>query len=246
MTALFSVEAKNIVITGGNGGIGSAIAAGLLELGANVIIMDFQHFDICNDLDFVHVDFLRQESIDPAVAHVTDRWSNVHGLVNCAGVTKSSSAESYSNSDWDETMEVNLKSVFQVCRAFGNRMIEQKDSASIVNVTSIGGHRGFPNNPAYVASKGGLRQLTKALSVDWGKHGIRVNNLVPGYTITQMNKKSWNDRSDRQERENRTSLGRWGRPNEFIGPAAFLLSDASSFVTGSDLVVDGGWLSKGL
>ncbi len=246
MTALFSVEAKNIVITGGNGGIGSAIAFGLVELGANVIVMDCQHSGVCNGLDFVPVDFLRQESIDPAIASVTDRWSAVHGLVNCAGVTKSNSPATYSNLDWDETMDVNLKSVFLVCRAFGRKMIEQKDSASIVNVTSIGGHRGFPNNPAYVASKGGLRQLTKALSVDWGKYGVRVNNLVPGYTNTNMNKKSWEDRSDRQERESRASLGRWGRPVEFVGPAAFLLSEASSFVTGSDLVVDGGWLSKGL
>lgn len=246
MTALFSVKAKNIVITGGNGGIGSAIAVGLVELGANVIVMDCQHSGVCNDFDFVPVDFLNQESIEPAIARVTDRWSAVHGLVNCAGVTKSNSSERYSNLDWDETLEVNLNSVFRVCRAFGRKMIKQKDAASIVNVTSIGGHRGFPNNPAYVASKGGLRQLTKALSVDWGKYGVRVNNLVPGYTTTSMNKKSWEDRLDRQERESRASLSRWGRPVEFVGPAVFLLSDASSFVTGSDLVVDGGWLSKGL
>ena len=125
-------------------------------------------------------------------------------------------------------------------------MIQQNSGGSIINLTSIGAEQGFPNNPAYCASKGGLKQLTKALAYDWGKYGIRVNNLVPGYTNTPMNKKSWNDQSLRNKRASSTVLNRWAESEEMVGPAIFLASDASSYVTASDLVVDGGWIAKGL
>ena len=125
-------------------------------------------------------------------------------------------------------------------------MIRQNKGGSIINITSIGASQGFPNNPAYCSTKGGVRQLSKALAHDWGKYGIRVNNLVPGYTHTPMNQKSWEDNNLRQERAAHTMLGRWAEPEDMIGAAIFLASDASSYVTGSDLYVDGGWNSKGI
>ena len=102
------------------------------------------------------------------------------------------------------------------------------------------------NPAAYAASKGGLKQLTKALAVEWGKYGIRVNNIVPGYTNTPMNSKSWNDKLLRRQRADNSVFGRWAEPEEMVGPAIFLASEASSFITGTDLVVDGGWLTKGM
>ena len=128
----------------------------------------------------------------------------------------------------------------------GNAMIKSKTKGSIINFTSIGAEQGFPNNPAYAASKGAVKQLSKALAVEWGQYGIRVNNIVPGYTTTPMNKKSWDDKKLRKTRSNQTILNRWAKPEEMVGPSMFLASDASSYVTGTDLIVDGGWLVKGI
>jgi NAD(P)-dependent dehydrogenase (short-subunit alcohol dehydrogenase family) len=117
---------------------------------------------------------------------------------------------------------------------------------SIVTVTSIGSLLGFPNNPGYVASKGGLRMMSKALALDLGKFNVRVNNLVPGYVHTDMTTASYSDPLKSKERAERTMLGRWGQVGDLIGAAIYLASDASSYVTGTDLVVDGGWTAKGL
>ena len=141
---------------------------------------------------------------------------------------------------------MNLDGVFTVCQEVGKEMVAKSTPGSIINLTSIGAEQGFSNNPGYAATKGGVKQLTKALAVEWGKHHIRVNNLVPGYTNTPMNSKSWNDVSLRKQRSDNTVLGRWAEPEEMVGPAIFLASEASSYVTGIDLVVDGGWLTKGM
>jgi 2-deoxy-D-gluconate 3-dehydrogenase len=117
---------------------------------------------------------------------------------------------------------------------------------SIVNVTSLGAHQGFPQNPSYQASKAALRQLTRAMALDFGDFGVRVNSLCPGYIETAMTSTSHDDAGARAARAERTILGRWGRPDDLVGPCRFLLSDASSYVTGIDLPVDGGWLAKGL
>ena len=125
-------------------------------------------------------------------------------------------------------------------------MVKKKIKGSIINVTSIGAKIGFPNNPAYTASKGAVSNMTKSMAVDLGTFGIRVNNLEPGYTKTKMNQKSWSNKKQNKLRANRTMLLRWALPREYVGPAIFLASQASSYVTGSDLVVDGGWINKGL
>jgi gluconate 5-dehydrogenase len=117
---------------------------------------------------------------------------------------------------------------------------------AIINVASIGGLTGFPDNPGYVASKGGLRLLTKALAVDHGPRGIRVNTLVPGYIHTEMTAASYADPERHAQRAHHTCLGRWGEVEDLVGAAVFLASDASRYMTGQDLVIDGGWTAKGL
>jgi gluconate 5-dehydrogenase len=117
---------------------------------------------------------------------------------------------------------------------------------SIVNVTSIGSVLGMPGNPGYGAAKGGLRVLSKALAIDLAPLGIRVNNLAPGYIRTAMTEASWADPERRAQRERHTMLGRWGTPDDLVGAAIFLASDASAYVTGLDLFVDGGWTAKGM
>ena len=126
------------------------------------------------------------------------------------------------------------------------RYMKKKRRGSIINITSINAEFGFPNNPAYVASKGGLKLLGKSLARDWGKYGIRINNLGPGYIITKMTEKSFKNKKTRLDRQKNTMLNRWGEPEDLVGPCIFLASDASSYVTGQDIYVDGGWTANGI
>ena len=119
-------------------------------------------------------------------------------------------------------------------------------STSIINITSISAHFGFSDNPAYAASKGGLSALTRALAKDWAKYGIRVNNICPGYIHTAMTEKSFNDQELYKERMDRVMIKRYGEPEDLVGAAVFLASDASSYITGSDIFVDGGWSASGI
>ena len=168
-------------------------------------------------------------------------------LINCAGITLPNDfAGFYLSKYWSKTIDSNLTSVFNMCQCVGLHMLESKTKGSIINFTSIGAVQAMPNNPAYAAAKAGVMQLTKAFALDWGKHGVRVNNIGPGYTETKMNKISLADPEEYKLRADNSMLGRWAKPEEMVGPAIFLASDASSFITGSDLWVDGGWLSKGM
>ena len=167
-------------------------------------------------------------------------------LINNAGISLPNVTRGfYPKKNWDETLAINLSAAFHVSQTVIKYMIKTS-KGSIINITSINAEFAFPNNPAYVASKGGLKMLGKALAKDCGKYGIRVNNLGPGYIKTEMTMKSFNDKNKRTARENSTMLGRWGEVDDLLGPCIFLASDASSYVTGQDIYVDGGWSSNGL
>ena len=245
---LFSLEGKTALLTGGGRGIGQAIASGLTKAGASVAIFEknIEQNILPDKIKIYTVDLIKHMDLEQHFNDFINDFGAINILINNAGITKSSPSENYSENDWKTTLDINLSSFFLMCQLAGRKMIQQEIGGSIINVTSIGGSQGFPNNPAYCASKGGVRQLTKALALDWGKYGIRVNNLVPGYTHTPMNQKSWEDKNLRQERATHAMLGRWAEPEDMIGAAIFLASDASSYVTGSDLYVDGGWNAKGI
>jgi len=124
--------------------------------------------------------------------------------------------------------------------------LRQSDSASIINVTSLNAKLAFPDNPAYVASKSALAGLTRSMALDYGKFGVRVNALAPGYIKTKMTGESWSNPDKRKQRSERTMVERWGTPEDLVGPMLFLASDMSSYVTGQSLFVDGGWSVRGL
>jgi len=211
---------KKIIVVGSEGGIGKAIVTILKEEGILPIELDIKTgFDITNELDRFNI-YSQNDNID--------------GIVIAHGVTSQL---------WDKTIEINLESIYKFLIIMKGRL---NKGASIVNITSLGGHLGFPDNPQYCASKGGLRVLTKALALDWGKDNIRVNNVVPGYIKTNMTNKSYNDKKLKKQRDDRMILNRWGEPEDVANAVIFLLSDKSSYITGIDLVVDGGWLAKGL
>jgi len=230
---VFDLTNKVILVSGGTGDIGQAIVKGLREQGATVY---FTGRRMVNDEFFVQGD-ITVESDRLNIVNFVD--GNIDVLVNCIGVTSSE----FTTDMWDNIIDTNLCSVYRFISLVLNKM---SFGGSIINITSIGGKLAFPNNPAYQASKGGLDMLTKAIAYDNGKNNIRANNVVPGYISTRMTRISFENPNTCKAINNRTILGRWGTPEDLVGAVVFLASDESSYITGTDIVVDGGWCAKGL
>jgi len=230
---LFSLNGKNAIVTGAARGNGKAIADGL----ENARVAVFR-FDILSGHDIIHCDMTKD--IAPIIKIIENNKIDI--LINNVGVTYPSEPP-YPIDKWEKTFKINLDATFKISVEVAEKMKKQK-SGSIINITSLGCKLSFPNNPAYMASKGALMQLGKSLAYDYGKYGIRVNNIAPGYIKTDMTKKTW--KNNRKEINSHTILGRWGTPSDLIGTVIFLCSDASSYITGQDIFVDGGWNIKGL
>ena len=243
---MFSVEGMEIIIVGGSRGIGEALVNGFVQAQAKVTVFDINLPKSIEGFDFIKCDLGSKESIEKSLKQYYRKNKVVNVLINCAAITMPGESHTYSDEDWFKSLSVNLSGIFFLCREVGRKMIEEQMGGSIINFTSIGAEQGFANNPGYAATKGGVKQLTKGFAVEWGKYGVRVNNVVPGYTNTPMNSKSWNDPVLNKQRADNTVFGRWAEAEEMVGPTIFLASDASSYITGTDLVVDGGWLAKGM
>tara|TARA_B110000008_G_C16954010_1_gene557416 strand:- start:1362 stop:2093 length:732 start_codon:yes stop_codon:yes gene_type:complete len=243
---MYSINGYKTIIVGGSRGIGKALVLGFIKANSNVTILDIDPPKFEGNFNFIHCDLSSHLSIKRAIQEYHNDILAPDVLVNCAAITIPGESHLYSDEDWLKSLAINLSGIFFLNREVGKKMIEHKVKGSIINYTSIGAEQGFANNPGYAASKGGVKQLTKALAVEWGQYGIRVNNIVPGYTNTPMNSKSWNDEILRKQRADKSVFGRWAEPEEMVGPSIFLASEASSYITGTDLVVDGGWLAKGM
>jgi 2-deoxy-D-gluconate 3-dehydrogenase len=243
---LLSVDGRVVIVTGAGRGIGAAISAGLTQAGALVHGIDLR-FDATDHLHRATVcDVTDEGSLPELVSGVVEDGGRIDGLVNNAGISLPGS-DGQSRDDFVQTLSVNALAPFRLGWLAAQAMKPPAGrGGSIVNVTSLGAHRGFPQNPSYQASKAALRQLTRAMARDFGEFGVRVNSLCPGYIETAMTSASRHDPAAKEARAERTILGRWGRPDDLVGPCQFLLSEASSYVTGVDLPVDGGWLAKGL
>lgn len=244
MRTLFSVEGRAVVVTGASRGIGLALAEGFALAGAKVLAVARSQAparDLPANARYMACDVGDAAAFERALEAFAGPARKVDVLVNVAGISKGGA----DLDAFDATLAANLRAPYLCARAVLPGMAK-RGRGSIVNITSLGAHRGFPGNPGYVAAKGGLSQLTRALAVDYGAQGIRVNNIVPGYIHTAMTERSHADPTEHARRRSHTLLGRWGEPADLIGAALFLASDASSYITGCDLPVDGGWLAKGL
>ena len=246
LDSVFSLSGKVVVVTGATGGIGQAITLSLAEAGASkVYALDLDNNAVWpnSNIENYSLDLQDENQINRFVEYVDRR--HIHGasiLVNCAGVTFTNDFFDYSNEDWDTTYRVNLLAPYLLSKGLAKNM----SGGSIVNITSLNAELAFPNNPAYVTTKHGLKGLTKTLALELGRKNIRVNNVGPGYIKTEMTKKSWSNDTIHEERKKKTFLNRWGTPTDIAGTVLFLASDASSYITGQDIYVDGGWTAKGL
>ncbi len=241
----FSLKEQVVIVTGSNRGIGLAIASGLNQMGAGVIRIDvrFDNNHNTNTHDVIF-DLCEINKIKDLVETIYYKYGKIDALVNCAGVSLSSSDPYNDYDSYLKTININLNASFNMCSAVAPYM-KKRGKGSIVNITSLGAERGFPDNPSYQISKAGIRQATKAMARDWGTHNIRVNNICPGYIRTTMTTKSYQNPQKNKERLNNMIIKRWGTPEDLIGPVAFLLSEASAYITGSDIYVDGGWICNG-
>ncbi|OCT47677.1 2-dehydro-3-deoxy-D-gluconate 5-dehydrogenase [Cladophialophora carrionii] len=167
-------------------------------------------------------------------------------LVTSAGIQRRHPAHGFPLSDWDDVLQVNLTSVFTLCRDFGAYMLERAGPhrGSIINMASLVSFSGGLTVPAYASAKGGIAQLTKALSNEWAAKGVNVNAIAPGYIATEMNEALINNETRARQILERIPMGRWGTPDDFKGPVVFLASPASGYVSGEVFVVDGGWMGR--
>ena len=250
---IFDIKKKVIIVTGSNSGIGLTISKFLVSYGAKVIRLD-KHFSnkltkkktkkYINCLD-IEIDLTEINKISKLLDKIKNTFNRIDGLINCHGITREIKNNKELAINFDETINNNLKSTF-ILSSLVCKLMSKNKGGSVINITSLGAHLGFPKNPSYQISKAGVRQLTKSLALDWGKKSVRVNNICPGYIKSRMTMKSYKDLNAKKKRLDRMMLDRWGNQEDIVGAAIFLISDASSYITGSDIYVDGGWTAKGL
>jgi len=238
----FDIKEKVIIITGASKGIGKSIAEELNSHKSVVYGIGRSFKKNTTNFNYTQLDINNHNEIKNFIKKIYNKHKKIDGLVNVAGVSKE---KTYNLSNFQDTIETNLLSTFYLTKETIKYMKFNK-KGSIINFTSIGAFQGFSNNPGYVASKAGLNSLTKAIALDNGKFNIRVNNIVPGYIKTDMTKNSYKNNEKSKVRISRTILKRWGNTKDLIGPTIFLLSDASNYITATDIIVDGGFLGKGI
>ncbi|MDH2398916.1 SDR family oxidoreductase [Bradyrhizobium sp. SSUT18] len=240
----FSLAGKIAVVTGASRGIGAAIAAGLQDAGATVFGLS-RSGTAPEGVIAIACDLSDDDAIESAFRTVAAQGGRIDALVNAAGISLPARSVESELARFRATIATDLTGIYATILA-AHPLLKNAGSAAIINVTSINSVRGFPGNPGYVAAKAGLAGLTRALAADYAPDGIRVNALAPGYVATEMTAKSFADPDMHEARRRHTMLGRWGQPADMVGAAVFLASEASAYVTGQELFIDGGWTTKGL
>lgn len=244
MSDPFRLDGKRAVVTGANTGIGQAIAVSLARAGAYVFAAGRSSCDETVSLmgggEALHLDLADPQDGVKALAGV----GPLDILINNAGIIKRADSVDYSEADWDDVMDVNLKAVFLLCQQFARDAIARDAGGRIVNIASLLSFQGGIRVPAYTASKHGVAGLTKILANEWSAHGINVNAVAPGYIATNNTTALREDPDRSAEILSRIPAGRWGAPEDIAGAVAFLCMPASGYVTGAVLNVDGGWLAR--
>jgi gluconate 5-dehydrogenase len=247
----FDLSGKIALITGSSRGLGLVMARGLSEAGATIILngrhrSKLESVELMQTQRPVHLslfDVTDENQIQNAVQKIEETIGPIDILVNNAGLNRRFPLESFPLKAWQEIIDTNLKGAFLVSQAVARSMIQRK-SGKIINICSMQSELGRETIGPYAASKGGLKMLTRGMATEWGKYNIQVNGLGPGYFKTDMTRKLWENPEFDQWLCQRSPAHRWGHPDELIGPLVFLASDASSYVNGHILYVDGGLLAS--
>ncbi len=250
----FSLKGKSGIVTGGGTGLGKGIAAAVIQAGAEILIVgrrkeilekaakELGRFG--GPIIPFPADLSKMGDISKIVEKAIQEFGKIDFLFNNAGNIRRAPCEEYSEADWDEVIQTNLKGPFFLAQAVAKTMIAAKRPGAIVNTSSLIAFIGGKNVPAYAASKAGINQVTKSMANDWAKYRIRVTAIGPGWFITDLTEAIQKNKDRYAGIIGRIPMGRWGNPEELGGAAVFLASDASSYVTGQTIMVDGGWMSN--
>ncbi|MEN3009761.1 MAG: glucose 1-dehydrogenase [Candidatus Bipolaricaulaceae bacterium] len=247
----FSLAGKVAIVTGGGGGLGRVMALGLAQAGADVVVVGRSGTGLEETLKAIQAlgrrglalraDVAIPNETKRVVHVVVQRFSRLDVLVNAAGVNRRIPSLEVREEDWDWILGVNLKGTFFMCQAAGEVMLRQK-AGSIINVASLLSEVGIPTLAPYAASKAGVVGLTRVLAAEWGPYGVRVNAVGPGYFRTRMTEPLFSDPNWVSRLLQQVPLGRAGMPEDLVGITVFLASDASAYLTGQVIYVDGGYL----
>jgi len=250
---MFHLKGKTAFVTGASRGIGEAISKGFAKAGADLILVSrnlsalqavTKKIEGLGRKAFpIAADIGNPEDIQKAVDTALKVFPRIDILVNNAGISPVlKKAEEMTLQEWEEIVKVNLTGTFLFCQAVGKVMIQQ-GSGKIINMATVGAVVAFPRQIAYCATKGGILQLTKVLAIEWARYNIQVNAIGPSYLETELTKGMRESKIISENLLHMTPMGRFGKPEEVVGAAIYLASDASSYVTGQTLYVDGGWLA---
>jgi len=248
----FNLAGKVALVTGCNTGLGQAMAIALAEAGADVVginrsaptdaekaikAVGRKFFDLRADVG-------QTDKLAGLVDQAVQLAGRIDILVNNAGIIRRQDAIDFTEKDWDDVMDVNLKSVFFLSQAVARQLIAQGQGGKIINIASMLSFQGGIRVPSYTSSKSGVLGLTRLMANEWAKHGINVNAIAPGYMDTNNTEAIRADAQRNAEILGRIPAGRWGLPEDMAGPVVFLASEASNYLQGHTMAVDGGWLAR--
>ncbi|MEE9654002.1 2-dehydro-3-deoxy-D-gluconate 5-dehydrogenase KduD [Kluyvera ascorbata] len=248
----FNLQGKVALVTGCDKGLGQGMALGLAEAGCDIVSVSRRVPQetaekvaaLGRRLYAIQADLSQAESIADIVPAAVAAAGRIDILVNNAGTIRREDALTFSEKDWDEVMNLNIKSVFFLSQAVARQFMKQGDGGKIINIASMLSFQGGIRVPSYTASKSGVLGITRLLANEWAQHQINVNAIAPGYMATNNTQQLREDAERSKAILDRIPAGRWGLPDDLKGPVVFLASSASDYINGYTIAVDGGWLAR--
>lgn len=250
----FSLYGKVAIVTGSSTGLGQGMALGLAEAGADIVGVDYvgspETQTLVEALGRKYLGLkanlisINQEGLQSLVNQAVDHFGHVDILINNAGIIRREDSLNFSEKDWDDVMNINVKTVFFFSQAVANQFVKQGHGGKIINIASMLSYQGGIRVPSYTASKSGVKGITMLMANEWAKYNINVNAIAPGYMATNNTAALRDDEKRAGQILERIPAGRWGTPQDLAGTAIFLASDNSSYINGFTIAVDGGWLAR--
>ncbi len=248
----FDLKGKVAMVTGCNTGLGQGMALGLAQAGCDIVgVNRFEPDDTQRKVEAlgrrfwsISADLMKADVASQVVEQAVAAAGRIDILVNNAGIIRREDALNFSEQDWDDVMNINSKTVFFLSQQVARQFIAQGNGGKIINIASMLSFQGGIRVPSYTASKSAVMGLTRLMANEWAKHGVNVNAIAPGYMATDNTEQLRKDQARSDEILGRIPAGRWGVPDDMMGPVVFLASSASDYVNGYTLAVDGGWLAR--